>query len=349
MGVKAIAEALTREGIPSPSAYDRARNPHRCGIAWAWSAVAAILSNPRYTGRQVWNRQRKDEVLLDVHDVALGFTTKQRWNQAGDWIWSEQIVHEALIDTFTFEQAQALRRTRVAHAQRAPRRTPRPYVLRGLLYCGICHRRMQGSWNNDAAYYRCMFLSHYAAKNEISHPRTVYLREGLIVPGLDAWLGRLFRPGQLAHTVRLLEHAQGADIDDAVTAEARRDIADCDAKLRRHRAALEAGADPVIVTGWMAETQARRAAAEARMQPGPRRPRLSREKITRHLAAIGDVTSELATADPAGKATLYRQFGLALTYHPAAMTVTVKARPLSSMYIKGCPRGDLNPHALLGH
>lgn len=52
-----------------------------------------------------WNRQRKDEVLLDVHDVALGFTTKQRWNQAGDWIWSEQAVHEPLIDTVTFERA----------------------------------------------------------------------------------------------------------------------------------------------------------------------------------------------------------------------------------------------------
>jgi Recombinase len=125
-------------------------------VTCAWSAVAAILGNPRYTGHQVWNRQRKDEVLLDVHDVALGFTTKQRWNQAGDWIWSEQPTHEPLIDTTTFERAQALRRTRVAHAQRAPRRTPRPYLLRGLLYCGICHRRMQGSWNNDAAYYRCM-------------------------------------------------------------------------------------------------------------------------------------------------------------------------------------------------
>lgn len=26
--------------------------------------------NPRYTGRQVWNRQRKDEVLIDVHFCA---------------------------------------------------------------------------------------------------------------------------------------------------------------------------------------------------------------------------------------------------------------------------------------
>jgi len=33
-GVKAIAEALTADGIRSPSAYDPARNPHRCGIAW---------------------------------------------------------------------------------------------------------------------------------------------------------------------------------------------------------------------------------------------------------------------------------------------------------------------------
>jgi recombinase len=32
-------------------------------------AVRAILMNPRYTGRQVWNRQRKDEVLIDVHDT----------------------------------------------------------------------------------------------------------------------------------------------------------------------------------------------------------------------------------------------------------------------------------------
>jgi hypothetical protein len=30
------------------------------------------FSGPRYTGRQVWNRRRKDELMLDVHDVALG-------------------------------------------------------------------------------------------------------------------------------------------------------------------------------------------------------------------------------------------------------------------------------------
>ena len=64
-GLFAIAEGLTRDGIPSPSAHDRERNSHRSGIAWSKSAIRAILNNPRCTGRQVWNRQRKDEVLID--------------------------------------------------------------------------------------------------------------------------------------------------------------------------------------------------------------------------------------------------------------------------------------------
>lgn len=74
-GLYLIAEGLTRDGIPSPSGYDHKRNPHRPGIAWSKSAIRVILTNPRYTGHQVWNRQRTDEVLLDVNDVALGNTT----------------------------------------------------------------------------------------------------------------------------------------------------------------------------------------------------------------------------------------------------------------------------------
>jgi hypothetical protein len=49
-GIYAIAEGLTRDGIPSPSAHDPARNTRRSGIAWSKGAVRAILTNPRYTG-----------------------------------------------------------------------------------------------------------------------------------------------------------------------------------------------------------------------------------------------------------------------------------------------------------
>jgi DNA invertase Pin-like site-specific DNA recombinase len=55
--VAAIARALNEAGIPCPSRSDADRNRHRSGRAWMTPTVASILANPRYTGRQVWNRQ----------------------------------------------------------------------------------------------------------------------------------------------------------------------------------------------------------------------------------------------------------------------------------------------------
>jgi site-specific DNA recombinase len=70
--VARIARALNEAGIPCPSAGDPHRNPHRPGTAWTLAAVTAILANPRYAGRQVWNRQMTDTELVDPADVAPG-------------------------------------------------------------------------------------------------------------------------------------------------------------------------------------------------------------------------------------------------------------------------------------
>jgi site-specific DNA recombinase len=78
-----IARGLNEAGIPCPSAADPGRNPHRSGAAWTLRTVAAILSNPRYTGRQVWNRQRTDRELADPADVILGHRPVRRWKSAG--------------------------------------------------------------------------------------------------------------------------------------------------------------------------------------------------------------------------------------------------------------------------
>jgi DNA invertase Pin-like site-specific DNA recombinase len=58
--VAAIARTLNDQGVPYPSIMDPARNRHRASDGWSLRTVAAILANPRYTGRQVWNRQRTD-------------------------------------------------------------------------------------------------------------------------------------------------------------------------------------------------------------------------------------------------------------------------------------------------
>jgi site-specific DNA recombinase len=132
-----------------------------------------ILANPRYTGRQVWNKQRKDGVLIDVEDVALGHTTKMRGNEPGNWIWSGRSVHVPLINAEIFERAQAVRRARGTADERSPRRTPR--AVRPSRHC---------------------------------HPPAVYLREEQLLPHLDDWLSRKFSPDPLPQTIRELEAAQ---------------------------------------------------------------------------------------------------------------------------------------------
>jgi len=258
-----------------------------------------------------------------------------RWNDAAKWIWSDQPVHEALIDTATFDQVQALRRARGARAQRAPRRTPRPYALRGILFCGACGRRMQGSWNNDAAYYRCMFLTQYAAKNKIDHPRTVYLREDQILPAVDRWLAGRLDARTLPQILRELEQANDPSATDPQHEQARRDIAACDAKLRQHRAALEAGADPKLVTGWMSEVQAQREAAEARLQHQPERRRMSPAELDQLVTSLRSLGQAVANANLADKIEIYGRLGLTLTYHPTGPERKVKAmvRPTQSMYV----------------
>lgn len=70
-----ITRALNDMNIPCPAAADRERNPHRTAIAWTLTSVQGVLSNPRYTGRQVWNRQRTDHDLIDPDNTTSDTAT----------------------------------------------------------------------------------------------------------------------------------------------------------------------------------------------------------------------------------------------------------------------------------
>ena len=83
-----------------------------------------------YTGRQVWNRQRKDEVLLSVDDVGLEHTTKLRWNSDEEWVWSDEVAHPPIVSTGDFTAAQEVLRGRGGrHTDQTRKRTPRPCGL----------------------------------------------------------------------------------------------------------------------------------------------------------------------------------------------------------------------------
>ncbi|MEH1028556.1 recombinase zinc beta ribbon domain-containing protein [Micromonospora profundi] len=264
-------------------------------------------------------------MLLDVDDVAMGHTGVMRWNARDKWVVSKEITHEPLIDDATFEQAQAIlqRRGRGTGGQHVRQRTRNPYVFRGLIYCAACDRRMQGQYNHGDAYYRCRFPQEYALANRVPHLRNVYLREDALTDSLDTWLATAFAPHRIKHTVTAMADAQPLDQHFATAAPAQAIISECDAKLERYRAALDAGADPAVVTGWIAQTQAERARAEPdlRVNAGTAPRRMSRAEITALVDALGDIAAVLRDADPADKAEVYRQLGLRLTYRPETQTV----------------------------
>ncbi|MGR6320810.1 recombinase family protein [Micromonospora soli] len=343
IGLFAIAEGLTANHVPCPSAHDRARNPHRSGIAWSKSAVRVILTNPRYTGRQVWNKQRTDEVLLDVDDVAMGHTGVMRWNTRDKWVVSKEIIHEPLIDDATFEQVQAIlqRRGRGTGGQHVKQRTRNPYVFRGMIYCAACDRRMQGQYNHGDAYYRCRFPQEYALANQVPHPRNVYLREDALTDPLDTWLASAFTPHRIEQTITALADAQPLNLPPAPATAAQTIINECDAKLERYRAALDAGADPAVVTGWIAQTQTERARAEAELDAnaGNSPRQMSRAEIRDLVTALGDIAAALRDADPADKAEVYRQLGLRLTYQPETQTVRASVDLSAHRGVMVCVRG----------
>src|SRR5271170_3681755 len=101
-----IARALNEAGVPCPSAADPGRNTHRSGAGWTLGAVTTILENPRYTGRQVWNRQRTDSELVDPANVTLGHKPVQRWNLPDGWVISSKLAHPALVSEADFIAAQ---------------------------------------------------------------------------------------------------------------------------------------------------------------------------------------------------------------------------------------------------
>ena len=182
-----IARALNDAGMPCPSAADPGRNRHRTGAGWTLGTVTTILQNPRYTGRQLWNRQRTDKDLADPANVSLGHKDVQRWNRPDGWVISTRPAHEALVSEADFIAAQDI------HAARGP--SPRAdlagpgtrrYLLSGLLTCGTCGRRMESAWSNGKPAYRCRHGHTTASAPDPDRAGNAYIREERILRHLPA-------------------------------------------------------------------------------------------------------------------------------------------------------------------
>jgi site-specific DNA recombinase len=189
-----ITRALTEAGIPCPSAADPERNAHRAGERWSLTTVRAILANPRYTGRQVWNRQPTAIDLIDPANTGLGHRQVQRWGLPDGWVISARPAHLALVSEQGFIAVQGIR------AGRDGTDPGRCYRLAGLLRCGICGRRAESCWANGRPAYRCRHGHSSASTPDPARPKNLYIREDRILPHLSAL--SLLLPGAAPGTER---------------------------------------------------------------------------------------------------------------------------------------------------
>jgi site-specific DNA recombinase len=235
-----ITRALNDAEIPCPSAADPGRNPHRTGAGWTLRTVAAILANPRYTGRQVWNRQRTDFDLVDPANTALGHKQVQRWNVPEGWVISKRLAHAALVSEADFIAAQD------ATAPRGPAGpATRRYMLAGLVACGRCGRRLESAWSNGKSAYRCRHGYTSATGPDPGQPKNTYVREDQILPHLAALAILVAGAGrsQDSGAVQVTAPADAADLIDQLRASGT--VLTYDPQTHTIRAG---GSDPVTVT-----------------------------------------------------------------------------------------------------
>ena len=179
--------------------------PTRAGTGvgvWTSSNVRSLLQNPKYTGYMVWNRTTT-RTGMTVHRKK-----RRRTNPVDQWVWSEQPTHPPLVHLEQFRTAQKTssdqQGSRPGSEPNSHPATTTSYLLRGLLHCAYCGRRMQGTRTNGHIYYKCAGPRNTAgARTQADHPGTLYIREDALLPAMTNLIAqRIFGPDRKAHLHR---------------------------------------------------------------------------------------------------------------------------------------------------
>ncbi|HEV3358531.1 MAG TPA: recombinase family protein [Pseudonocardiaceae bacterium] len=346
-GNRAIANGLNRDGIPCPSAHRRDQNSHRLADGWQGSTTRAILENPRYTGYAIFGRWTKHEVLLDPDDVAAGHVVRFRRAAPERVVRSRRPAHPAIVSVEDFTQAQLLRRSKGAgglstarKSERSERPLSRPYVFRGRIRHVECARKMEASPRKHGMYYRCPARTLAPGSAALaSHPPAVYLREDKLQEGVTAWLAGLFAPRNMDRTVAALVASQGEPAGTLGSRDAvKKRLADAEAKLRRLRAAIEAGVDPVALVESINAAQAQREVAQAELEGIPAPNAIEAAEIYARIDSLGDVGAVVADGEPQEVMDLYAALDLQIQFDHHAHTADVIIKPVRRVNSE-CVRG----------
>lgn len=152
-------------------------------------------------------------------------------------------------------------------------------------------------------------------------------------------------PTTFEHSLLQLENTQ---LDNTpVIDAARRSLVAHDQKLARHRAALEAGADPVLIAQWGRAVQRECGLVEAQIAAFEAKTgatqQMSRDEITAEVQALSGLPRILRSADPADKLEIYREVGLKMTYNHKTRTVSAEIAPKPPVGAVVVSGGGLEP------
>jgi hypothetical protein len=356
-GDRAIAGGLNRDGIPCPSARRPDQNRHRLADGWQASTVRAILDNPRYTGYAFFGRWTTHETLLDPDDVAAGHVVRFRRAGTDRVVRSRGPAHPAIVSVETFTEAQLRRRSRAAGGRRERAKLERTrvtgtrrYLLRGMVRCVLCGRKMQGAViRKHETYYRCLARTLTpGASAHAERPRTVNLREYDVLEPLNSWIGRLFDRHNVDRTVVALVASQADGAKSGEHDAAKKRLTEAEKRLKRFQDAIAAGVEPSGLVDAINEAQAQRTAAQAELEGAPAPAVVADAEVYAMIDSLGDVGAVLKDANPERLEQLYQALRLELRYQPHERVVDVQLAP---RVVSACVRGGscaLTTHLALG-
>lgn len=151
-----IADYFNNNKIKNPSRYMKLKNATR---KWNAEQINDMLSNPFYVGNTVMNKYETNYITK----------TCKKNKKRDTWIIKEN-THEAIIEKEKYDIVQEIKQEKNGRAG-----IKHEYLLRDLLYCGHCKRKMQYKvyrsknlqrFLYDSAGFNCSLLYKKKCKNK---------------------------------------------------------------------------------------------------------------------------------------------------------------------------------------
>ncbi len=161
---------------------------------------------------------------------------------------------------------------------------------------------------------------------------------------------RLFAPENRDRTVAALVASQKKTAATSAAHDvAKKRLEAAEGKVKRLRAAIEAGIEPAALVEATNAAQAQRSAARAELNGTSTPDGITDAEVHAVLDALGDVGSVIGRGDPVKLEDLFAGLGLGMLYNAEGRTVEVTVRPSAGLVHVSEARHDLYAHALRQH